>query len=121
MAGKAGPTRWRRLHGSVASRRLSVHPLQDGRDAHAGPDALGGEAVAAARAAELLRDGRHEPGAGRAERVADRDRAAVHVHLRERDPEVTAARQHLGGKSLVELDAIDLARLDPGVSERLLR
>ena len=44
-----------------------------------------------------------DPGAGRAERVAERDRAAVDVELVEVDAEVVGAGQHLRGEGLVDL------------------
>ena len=50
-----------------------------------------------------------QPGAGHAERVADRDRAAVDVEPVEVDAEVLVGRHHLRGERLVDLDQVDVA------------
>src|SRR5262249_39172029 len=106
---------------SPRKRSCSVHALQDRRDPHARPDALRREAVAGPAAPQLHRDRGDEARSGGAERVADRDRAAVHVHLRGRDPPLAQRRDHLGGEGLVELDAVDLRGLDARGPERLAR
>ncbi len=50
----------------------------------------------------------HDAGAGHAERVAERDRAAVDVELLARDAEVLGRRDHLRGERLVDLDEVDV-------------
>src|SRR5690606_8260923 len=94
--------------------------FDDRADAHARADALRGQAVLAAAAAKFVSNGEHEPGAGRAERVPNRDRAAVYVHAVQRDSEFLAGRDDLGGERLVELNAINLVGGDARVAERLL-
>src|SRR5581483_12432168 len=94
--------------------------LDDRRDAHADADALRRQAVALAAAAQFVRDRRDEPRAGRAERVADGDRAAVDVDAVERDAELLARGQDLRRERLVELDAVDLVGGDAGVLHRLV-
>ena len=61
--------------------------------AHA--DAHRGEPVAGAAAPELPGKCAQQPGARRAERVAERDRAAVHVQAIVVEPEVAHGRKHL--------------------------
>ena len=62
----------------------SLHLLQRERDSLADADAHGGERELAAGALQLLGRGQREAGARHAERVAERDRAAVGVHPRHR-------------------------------------
>ena len=61
-----------------------------------------------------------EPGAGHAERVADRDRAAVDVEPVEVDAEVLVRRHHLRRERLVDLDQVDVADAHARVGERPL-
>src|SRR3546814_12615227 len=83
----------------------SSNPLDHHRDALANADAHGGESVAAAGAVEFFGGGEDEAGAGHAEGVAQRDGAAIGVHVlrivgeaeAEEDPE------GLGGEGFVEL------------------
>ena len=49
-----------------------------------------------------------DAGAGHAEGVADRDRAAVDVQLVDVDAELAVARDDLGGEGLVDLDQVDV-------------
>ena len=60
----------------------------------------------------------HDAGAGHAERVAERDRAAVHVQLVPRDSELLGRRDHLGGERLVDLDEVDVVDRHVGPGER---
>ena len=56
--------------------------------------------------------------AGHAERVADRDRAAVHVEPVQRRCRARAVRRdHLGGERLVDLDQVDVADGQPGAGQ----
>ena len=58
-------------------------------------------------------------GAGHAERVAERDAAAVHVELLPRDAEVLGRRDDLRRERLVDLDEVDVVDREPGAGERL--
>ena len=51
---------------------------------------------------------RHDAGAGHAERMAERDRAAADVELLDRDAEVLRARDHLRRERLVDLEQVDV-------------
>ena len=62
-------------------------------------------------AAHLVQQRGDDPRAGAAERVADRDRAAVHVDLLRVELELVDAGDRLGGERLVELDQLQV--LDP--------
>ena len=61
-----------------------------------------------------------DAGAGHAERVADRDRAAVHVELVDVDAQVAVAGDDLRGERLVDLDQVDVVDGHPGPGQRLL-
>ena len=54
-----------------------------------------------------------------AERVAERDRAAVHVQPLVVDPELADAGEHLGREGLVQLDEVDVVDVEAGALERL--
>src|SRR6478672_8330088 len=58
-----------------------LHPFERERDALSDADAHGCERKLSAAALKLLGRGQREPRAGHAERMAERDRAAVWVHL----------------------------------------
>ena len=66
------------------------------------------QAVAAAGALELVQQRGHQPGAGRAERVAERDRAAVDVDLGEVGAGLLLPREHDRRERLVDLDEVDV-------------
>src|SRR5438477_487498 len=78
-----------------------------------------GEAVAAAAAAELVEEAHDEPRAAHPEGVAERDRAAVHVHLLRVETELADHDEALGGERLVQLDEIEVGDGDPCPSEKL--
>src|SRR6476469_2903326 len=68
---------------------------------------------------QLIQEGRRELGAGATERVAERDRAAVDVQAGGVDREFFQTGENLGGKSLVQLDEIDLIELETDQFEQL--
>jgi hypothetical protein len=84
--------------------------LEDRRDALAAADALGGEGVALGFAREQRRRLAGDAGAGGAQRVAERDGAAVEVDLGDVEAELVDAGQRLRSERLVELDDVDVAR-----------
>ena len=57
--------------------------------------------------------------AAHAERMADRDRAAVHVELVLRNAEPVAAVEHLAGERLVQLPQVDVVHLHAGALQQL--
>src|SRR5579871_4883559 len=57
------------------------HPLDGERDALADADAKRGERKPAARLFELMQRGQREARAAHAERMAQRDRAAIGIHM----------------------------------------
>src|SRR5688572_10117293 len=79
----------------------------------------GDDAVAGFAAKELVGDGADHARAGHAERVADRDRAAVRIQLLHRDAELVAAVDDLGREGLVQLPHVDVVHLEPGALEQL--
>src|SRR5262249_11279420 len=86
-------------------------------DAWAAADAGGGDAVAQPRALELAREREREPHAGRAQRMADGDGAAVDVELDLVDAEFARARHHLRAERFVDFEPIDIRKLETGALE----
>ena len=80
-----------------------------------------GERIAAALALQQARRLAGDARAGGAERVAERDRAAVEVQHLVANAEFAHARQGLRGEGLVEFDDVDRADLDIGALQRLAR
>ena len=78
-----------------------------------------GRTGAAAAALELEREVQHDPGAGHADRVAQRDRAAVDVDLVVGDAELAGRRDADGGERLVELDQVEVGDAMPSFSQAL--
>src|SRR5689334_23042352 len=106
------PRLWRR---GVAKIRLH---LKEERVALAAAGADRGEAEAAAVAAQLVHHRADDPAAARADRVAERDRAAVHVHLLLVRAEELRRVGGDRGKRLVDLDALDVVNRLAGTLER---
>ena len=90
---------------------LSWEGLDDHRDALAAADAGGAEPVAAAAAAELMQQVQGDAGAAGAERVAERDGAAVHVGPLAVEAQLLLDRQVLRREGLVDLDQVHVVEL----------
>src|SRR4051812_11379921 len=73
------------------------------------------QAVTAAGALELVQHRRHQTRAGRAERVTERDRAAVHIHLGEVGAGFLLPGEDDRCECLVDLDKIDVVDGQPGL------
>src|SRR5262249_57771932 len=89
-------------------------PVEPGGDALADADAHRDERVATAGVLQLPRCGQRDARAGSAQRVADGNRAAIHV-----DPAVVEGQfepaqtgEHLGGKGLVDLNHVDFGQFE---------
>src|SRR6195952_1038864 len=88
--------------------------FDDRRRAHAAADAQGHQRGRLVGAFELVEHGAEDHGAGGAERMAERDRAAVDVDLRRIDLECLHVAQHHRGKGLVEFEQVDVRLLHAG-------
>src|SRR6266511_2925694 len=86
-------------------------------DALPAADAGRGDAVAHLRAPELAREREGEPHAGCAQRMTDGDGAAVDVELGFVDAEFARARHDLRAEGFVDLEAIDVRKLEPRALE----
>ena len=75
-------------------------------------------AVAAVAAIQFARERQRKANAGRAKRMADRDRAAIDVELVFVDVELARTGHHLCAKGLVDFEAIDIGELEARVSEQ---
>src|SRR3954468_21203789 len=79
------------------------------------------QAVAAAGALELVQERRHQPGPGRPQRVAERDRAAVHVDLGQVGAGLLLPREHHRRERLVDLDEVDVVDRQAGLLQGVRR
>ena len=78
------------------------------------------EAVAAAGALQLVDALDREDAAGRADRVTERDGAAVRIHLLRVEPELLRDAHRLRRERLVRLDDVEVADLELRLRERAL-
>src|SRR5688500_817722 len=103
-------------HSLFATRLL---PLQAHGDAHAAADAERGQALPGVAPAHLVQERDEDAGARRADRMADRDRAAVDVHDLRVPAHVLVDRERLGREGLVGLHELEVADLPARLLERL--
>ena len=103
----------------LASKMATGYALEEGRLALAHADAQRRQAVAPAAPAQLVQERDHEARPAHAQRMPDGDGAAVHVHLLGVEPELADDLQALRREGLVQLDEVELARLDAGAREQL--
>src|SRR5688500_5519573 len=85
----------------------SVQALERGRDGAATAEAQRRQAIAALAPVEFVEECRHDAGPARPDRVAQGDRAAVHVDLVPVETELPAVGEDLRGEGLVDLDEIE--------------
>src|SRR5215203_1725796 len=102
---RASPSRARATSSSADSALRDTH---DQCVALAAATAKCGRTGAAAAALELEREVKDDAGAGHADRVAERDRAAVDVDLVRGDAELLGRRDADGREGLVELDEVEV-------------
>ena len=107
---------WAREH-AVQAERLDLD--EDGV-APAAARADRGEAEPAAVSAQLVHHRREDAGAGGADRMAEGDRASVHVDALRVGAEQLGRVDDDGGEGLVELDALDVVDRLPRLVERLV-
>src|SRR4051794_25229508 len=74
-----------------------------------------------AAAAQLVHERAEDPRAGRADRVAERDRPAIHVHLRVVDAEHAHGVERDRRERLVDLEQVDVVDRQARLLERGLR
>src|SRR6266480_2113160 len=98
---------------------LLVRALQDRRDPLAPTDAERREPVALLSLAQLVGERQGESRTRRAERMAERDRTAVHVRLLAVEAEVLLHREVLRREGLVDLDEIHVLDFEARALERL--
>src|SRR5262249_41866337 len=83
-------------------------PLDDQRDPLPAAHAERGDAQARVAVLHGVQEGHQHAGAARADRMAEGDRAAVHVDAVLRDAELAQHAERLGGERLVQLPEVDL-------------
>ena len=92
--------------------------FHDRGDALSAANAQRGRAVTLAPPAKLVQEREQQPGAARADRMPERDRAAVWVDPPALQPEFSLHGKVLGGKRLVDLDHTDLVHPKLGSRQR---
>src|SRR5579875_3005711 len=102
-----------------ARKRRSRHVQEQGV-ALAAAAAQRSRAGATAAPLELEREGERKPCAGHPDRVAERDRTAVHVDDVRREAELLHRLQADGRKRLVDLDQVEVAHLLARLAQRVL-
>src|SRR5713101_8331754 len=100
---------------------LRSRALENRGDALAAADALRGEGVALAFALQERRRLAGDARAGGAQRMAERDGAAVEIGPALVDAEFAHAGDRLRGEGLVDLDDVDVLDGEAGALQRLLR
>src|SRR5579859_5887745 len=97
------------------------HRLQDRGDALTAADALGGQRVFAARTLQK-RSGLADDARTRgAQRVAERDGAAIDIDLRLVELQIADTGQRLGGEGFIEFDHVERGGGQAGALQRLCR
>ena len=91
-----------------------LHAFEDSSGAHAAAHAHRDQAVTRLSPPHFVEKRRRQLGAGAAERVAERDGAAVDVQSLRIDWQLAQAGNHLCGKRLVQLDQIHLLERQSG-------
>src|SRR3954453_13750327 len=108
---------------TAASMEGNLHPFEREGDSLADADAHGRQRELTAVPLQLLGGGEREAGTRHAERMAERDRAAVGVHLLGivREAELTEDGKTLSGECLVQLDHVEIADLETEPPHQFLR
>src|ERR1700687_293692 len=96
-----------------------LNPLDDGRGAHAAADAQRDQRGRFVGALELVEHGTENHRTGGAERMAERDGAAIDIDLGVVDVEGLHVAQHHRGERLVQLEQIDVGFLHARALEQL--
>src|SRR5882672_1550776 len=98
----------------IATERISSNTLERQRHALADADAHGGERAPAAARLQPVQRGERDARPRHAERMAERDRAAMGIDVLGivGDAELAQAREPLRGEGLVDLDQVEVADLD---------
>src|SRR2546430_2817446 len=104
---------------SIESSSSGREGFHDHRRPLAAPDASGAQSEPQLAPSQGVKQVDGDARAGRSERMADRDGAAVHVGLGAVEPQLLLDREVLRRKRLVHLDQIELLELHPGFLQRL--
>src|SRR5690349_2620452 len=93
-------------------------PFEDARRTLTGADAHRDHAVLEVVAAQGMHDRRRADRTGRAERVAERDRAAHRIDLRAVELDGVDDRERLRRERLVQLEPVHVVDLQAGIAQR---
>src|SRR3954470_9688114 len=92
----------------VKNSRPSVERFNDHGNALPAADACGRQAAPPAAPAQLEQHGQHQARPAHAERMAERDRAAIDVHLVAIEAELFFDGEILPGEGFVDFDEVDV-------------
>src|SRR5271166_2897988 len=107
-------SRWYTISCRAFSSLVIPQVLDDHRDALPAADARGRDSILRFTAAQLVHQRDDQPRSGRAQRMPERNRAAVHVDLVAIEPQLLLNRKILRGEGLVHLDEINVVELQSG-------
>src|SRR5690242_8835606 len=105
---RVGPRKLRSVR-PLATAETS-YALQQKRESHAAADAEGGESEPGLSFLHLVQQRSRDANSSAADRMAQRDGAAVDVQAIGTKAQLAITRDHLRGKSFVQLDEIDLGK-----------
>src|SRR5580765_3267410 len=97
---------------------ISLLTLNGECDAHAASDTKRSQAALGVALLHFVEQRDEDPAARGADRMAERDRAAVHVDLARIPAHLAIDGDGLGGERLVDLHEIQVLRLPSGARER---
>src|SRR5690606_28478176 len=103
--------------GAPSGYPLRLQPLEDARRALSAADAHCHHAIARVAPPQLVQQLDGQLGAGAAERVTKRDRAAIDVDARRVEVQLANDSQRLRGERLVQFDQVEIALRQPGALE----
>src|SRR4051812_5653518 len=95
------------------------HALDQRRDSLPDSDAHRRKTVTRPSAAHLVHERRHDARAAAAERMTERNRAAVRIDAFLRNPELSDTGNRLRSERLINLDDVDLFDAQSGALQRL--
>src|SRR5215470_760817 len=102
------------------ARDARSHALDDRGDALAAADAHRNQSVTLTGPMQLVHALHREDASGSPDRMAERDRAAVRVHLGRIEAELLVNPERLSRERLVRFDNVHVGDLEPGLRQRIL-
>src|SRR5271165_1418718 len=111
-------SRWYTISCSAFSSLVIPQVLDDHRNALPAADARSREPIFPLAAAQLVHQRNNQPRSGRAQRMPERNRAAIHVDFVAIKPQFFFNRKILRGEGLVHLDQINVVECQSSFLQR---